>query len=64
MEVDRGQIKQVLLDLYLNAWQAMPTGGELSVGTANVHLSEAEARAMVARALFRSRSTWRCSPKK
>lgn len=35
VEVDRGQIEQVLLNLYLNAWHAMPAGGEISLTTAN-----------------------------
>jgi len=43
VEVDQGQIEQVLLNLYLNAWQAMPTGGELSLETRNVVFDKAGA---------------------
>ena len=38
VEVDRGQIEQVLLNLYVNAWQAMLEGGDLYLGTENVIL--------------------------
>ena len=34
--VDSGQIEQVLLNLYVNAWQSMAGGGTLSVATENV----------------------------
>ena len=38
VEVDRGQIEQVLLNLYINAWQAMTDGGDLYLSTENVIL--------------------------
>ena len=38
IEVDRGQIEQVLMNLYVNGWQAMPEGGNLFVESRNVTL--------------------------
>jgi signal transduction histidine kinase len=38
VEADQGQIEHVLLNLYRNAWQAMPGGGELYLGVKNIHL--------------------------
>ena len=38
VEVDQGQIQQVLLNLYVNAWQAMPGGGTMCLETDNVNL--------------------------
>jgi two-component system cell cycle sensor histidine kinase/response regulator CckA len=35
VDVDRGQIEQVLLNFYVNSWQAMPEGGNLHLQTAN-----------------------------
>ena len=35
VEADSSQLEQVLLDLYVNAWQAMPGGGELFIQTEN-----------------------------
>jgi len=40
VKVDPGQIEQVLLNLYLNAWHAMARGGEIYIQTENVYLSD------------------------
>lgn len=40
VEVDQGQIGQALLNIYVNALQAMPEGGELYIKTENITLDE------------------------
>ena len=40
VEVDRSQIDQVLLNLYVNAWQAMPGGGQLTIQTKNSRIGD------------------------
>ncbi len=39
-EIDQGQIEQVLLNIYVNAWHAMPGGGDLFIQTENVMIEE------------------------
>jgi len=40
VEADQSQIEQVLLNLYINAWQSMPGGGDLYLKTENITLDE------------------------
>ena len=45
IEGDSGQVEQVLFNLYVNGWQAMPSGGNLYLETRNVMLNEQQCRA-------------------
>jgi len=41
-DVDEGQIKQVLMNLFVNAWQAMSNGGKITIKSENVLLDESK----------------------
>ena len=43
VEVDRNQMEQVMLNLFVNAWQAMPGGGDLYLSTENIELRDSDA---------------------
>ncbi|MBN1277980.1 MAG: PAS domain S-box protein [Deltaproteobacteria bacterium] len=43
VEVDPSQIEQVFMNLYVNAWHAMPGGGEIFLETENVCLDDGQA---------------------
>ncbi len=40
VEVDQSQIEQVLLNLFINSWHAMPEGGEISLMTEDFIITE------------------------
>ena len=43
VDVDQGQMRQALLNLFVNAWQAIPGEGDLDVRTENVRIGRTDA---------------------
>jgi PAS domain S-box-containing protein len=50
VEVDPGQIDQVMLNLYINAWQAMSRRGDLYIETSNVVINKNDAKSFEVKA--------------
>ncbi|MDM8516373.1 GAF domain-containing protein [Desulfobacterales bacterium HSG16] len=46
VETDRNQVEQVMLNIYINAWQAMPEGGDLFLKTENINLDNSMCRSL------------------
>ena len=44
IKVDESQIKQVLMNLFINAWHAMPKGGRIVVKSQNVVMDQGQAQ--------------------
>lgn len=44
VDADQGQIDQVLLNIFINAWQAMPGGGDIYLESQNVTFSKTDVK--------------------